>query len=160
MPLAPAREVSHPQSVEASVEASTSKTIPSATLSSISEVPVKCKMSKKVTSFAKKSFEFIDTDNSGSISKEELKAALQKSCSREVPEQEIDQIFNRFDTNKDGEISSKEFQSRKASILSFRSLNSPLRDMKAGLPDFDLSSENPVMASAFDKSRTQQVILL
>jgi len=62
---------------------------------------------------AKKAFAQFDIDNSGSISREELKAALEKGRGKKVPAKELGVLFKHLDANNDGEISFKEFHQAK-----------------------------------------------
>jgi hypothetical protein len=70
------------------------------------------KMNSKLDE-ARKAFNTIDTDKSGSITKSELQEALERSRGEVVSSKEINSIFNHLDTNKDGEISFKEFHTSK-----------------------------------------------
>jgi Ca2+-binding EF-hand superfamily protein len=54
------------------------------------------------------SFEYLDTDSNGSLSKEEVAAFATRIPRRPNP----DEVFARWDTNKDGQVSKEEFDGR------------------------------------------------
>ena len=64
----------------------------------------------------KKAFDVFDKDNSGSISRSELKD-LMKSLGQKLTESEVDQIMNTVDENNDGEISFEEFKKMMVSVI-------------------------------------------
>jgi calcium-dependent protein kinase len=53
-------------------------------------------------------FEFFDTDNSGTITLDELKRVLSSDDMR-IPENEIINLLNEVDMNKDGQLDYNEF---------------------------------------------------
>jgi Ca2+-binding EF-hand superfamily protein len=63
-------------------------------------------------------FSIIDSDGSGSISREEMTSHLSDAG---YTEEVIDKIFNKLDTNKDSEISKEEFRRGFVIIIALRS---------------------------------------
>jgi Ca2+-binding EF-hand superfamily protein len=53
-------------------------------------------------------FEYLDTDKNGSLSKEEVAAFAGRVPSKPKPEE----LFARWDTDKDGTVSKQEFEAR------------------------------------------------
>ena len=55
-------------------------------------------------------FQQFDTDNSGFISTDNIKIAMEK-MGREITQEEINEILEKHDTNKDGKLQYEEFVS-------------------------------------------------
>ena len=55
-------------------------------------------------------FASFDTDNSGSISVEELREVLVKNLGQQVSDDELDRLVQLADSNGDGEIDFEEFK--------------------------------------------------
>jgi len=63
----------------------------------------------KLMAEAKKAFQKADKDNSGTITKAELKTVMEEMRGRAMADSEINVLFSHLDVNKDGAISFKEF---------------------------------------------------
>ena len=57
----------------------------------------------------KAAFKVFDSDNSGKLSADELRAILSRGPNPVLAAEEIDEVINQFDTNGDGQLSVDEF---------------------------------------------------